>query len=143
MNSMPKSSPEKELIKTFEAAGVIEYLEYLQSGKRLLWLNFKTGVAKGFGVTVGMTVVLGVAIWILTMLINLPVIGEYFADAQQYITEYADSTNYEDEFAEMTQQLQEINENTKTGLHLEAGIPESDGTELPVVDEAVDPVSQE
>jgi hypothetical protein len=113
MKSEPKTSPDKELIKVFEAAGVVEFMEYLQSGKRLMWLNFKAGVAKGFGVTVGMTVVLGVAIWILTMLVNLPVLGEYFEKAEQFITEYADSTNYEDEFAEMNEYLREINENTK------------------------------
>ena len=113
MKTEPKSSPDKELIKVFEAAGLVEFLEYLQSGKRLMWLNFKAGVAKGFGVTVGMTVVLGVAIWILTMLVNLPVLGEYFETAEQFITEYADSTNYEDEFAEMNEYLREIKENTK------------------------------
>lgn len=143
MKSKPKSSPDKELVKVFEAAGVIEYLEYLQSGKRLLWVNFQAGVAKGLGLTVGLAVVLAAVVWVLTMLMDLPLIGEYFADAQQYITEYADSTNYEDEFAEMNQQLQEINENTKTGLPLEAGASESDGTGRPVEVEAADPVSQE
>ena len=92
----------------------MEYLEYLQSGKRLLWLNFKAGVAKGFGVTIGMTVVVALFIWILTMLVDLPLIGAYFSDAQQYVAEYADNTNYKDEFAEMNQQLREINENIKT-----------------------------
>ena len=113
MKSMPKTSPDKELIKIFEAGGVVDYLEYLQSGKRLLWLNFKAGVAKGFGVTIGMTVVVGLLIWTLTMLVDLPLIGEYFSDAQQYVSEYADNTNYKDEFAEMNQQLREINENIK------------------------------
>lgn len=113
MQSRPKSSPDQEIIKAFEAGGVIDYLQYLQSGKRIMWINFKAGVAKGFGITFGMTVVLGMVIWILTMLISLPVIGEYFADAQQYVTEYADSTNYEDEFAEMNQLLREINQKTK------------------------------
>ena len=113
MQSMPKTSPDQEIIKAFEAGGVIDYLQYLQSGKRIMWINFKAGVAKGFGITFGMTVVLGLVIWILTMLINLPVIGEYFADAQQYVTEYADSTNYEDEFKEMIQLLGEINENNR------------------------------
>lgn len=114
MKSMPKTSPDKELVKIFEAGGVVEYLEYLQSGKRLLWLNFKAGVAKGFGVTIGMTVVVALFIWILTMLVDLPLIGAYFSDAQQYVAEYADNTNYKDEFAEMNQQLREINENIKT-----------------------------
>ena len=113
MKSMPKSSPDKEIIKAFEAAGVVEYMEYLQSGKRIMWLNFKAGVAKGLGLTVGMTLVLGVFVWVLTMLVNLPIVGEYFGEAEQFLTEYADNTNYTDEFGEMNQLLREINENMK------------------------------
>ena len=107
----PKYSPDKEIVKLFEAAGVVEYLEYLQSGKRIMWVNFRAGVAKGLGLTVGLAVVLGVAVWVLTMLVDLPLVGEYFANAEQYLTDYANSTNYEDEFSEMNQQLGEINEN--------------------------------
>lgn len=113
MSSTPKTSPDKELVKVFQAAGVVDYLEYLKSGKRIFWVNFNAGVARGLGMTIGMTVILGVFIWVLTMLVDLPVVGEYFADAKQYITEYADNTNYKDEFQEMNQALQEINENTK------------------------------
>ena len=111
MKSMPKSSPDKELVKVFEAAGVVDFLEYLQSGKRMLWVNFKAGVAKGVGVTVGMTSILGVLAWVLTMLVDLPLIGNYFTDAKQYVTEYAENTNYKEDFALMNQQLQEINDN--------------------------------
>ncbi len=113
MKSMPKSSPDKEIIKAFEAAGVVEYMEYLQSGKRIMWLNFKAGVAKGLGLTVGLTVVLGVFVWVLTMLVNLPIVGEYFGEAERYLTEYADNTNYTDEFSEMNQLLREIKDNTE------------------------------
>ena len=113
MKSKPKSSPDKELIKVFEAAGVVDYLEYLQSGKRIMWVNFKAGIAKGFGITIGMTVVVAIFIWILTMLMDLPLIGEYFQEAKIYVDEYKESTNYTDEFSEMNQLLREINENTK------------------------------
>jgi len=113
MKSMPKSSPDKELVKVFEAAGVVDYLEYLQSGKRIMWVNFKAGIAKGFGVTIGMTVVVAIFIWILTMLMDLPLIGEYFQEAKIYVDEYKESTNYTDEFSEMNQLLRDISENTK------------------------------
>lgn len=113
MKSTPKTSPDKELVKVFEAAGVVDYLEYLQSGKRIMWVNFKAGVAKGFGITIGMTVVVAIFIWILTMLVDLPLIGEYFQEAKIYVDEYKESTNYTDEFAEMNQLLRDINENTK------------------------------
>ena len=113
MKSMPKSSPEKELVKVLNAADVVEFLEYLKSGKRVFWVNFRAGVAKGLGVTVGMTVILGILIWVLTMLVDLPLVGEYFKDAQSYVTEYAENTNYKADFEVMNQQLQEINENTR------------------------------
>ena len=111
MKSTPNSSPDKELVKVFEAAGVVDFLEYLQSGKRIMWINFRAGVAKGVGVTVGMTFIVGILAWVLTMLVDLPLIGDYFTDAKQYVTDYAENTNYKDDFALMTQQLQQINEN--------------------------------
>jgi hypothetical protein len=114
MKSRPKSSPDKELVKVLEAGGAVEYLQYLQSGKIILWTNFKAGVAKGFGITVGMTLVLGVFVWIMTQLVDLPVVGEYFAEAKQFAVDYTDNTNYSDEFMEMNRLLEEINENTKT-----------------------------
>ncbi len=122
MKSMPKSSPDKELVKMFEAAGVVDYLEYLQSGKRIMWANFKAGIARGFGITVGMTLVVGIFIWILAMLVDLPVVGEYFSEAKQYINEYTENTNYKDEFLEMNQLLGEINENTKEEASPEASL---------------------
>lgn len=112
MPSPPDSSPEKEIIKTFEAAGIIEYLEYLQSGKRLFWTNFKAGVAKGLGITVGATVVLAILVWFLAKLVALPVVGEYFAQAEDFIEEFMEASNYKEDFAEMNQLLQEIRENT-------------------------------
>ena len=111
MKSMPKSSPEKELVKVLDAADVVEFLEYLKSGKRVFWVNFRAGVAKGLGVTVGMTLILGILVWVLTMLVDLPLVGEYFQEAQSYVTEYAENTNYKADFEVMNQQLQEINEN--------------------------------
>ena len=59
-----------------------------------------------------MTVVVGIIIWVLMMLVDLPLVGEYFRDARQYITEYAESTNYKADFAELNQRLMEIEENT-------------------------------
>jgi len=113
LKSIPKTTPDKELIKVFEAAGVVDYLEYLQSGKRIMWVNFRAGIARGFGMTIGMTVVVAVFIWVLTILVDLPVLGEYFQEAKIYVDEYKESTNYTDEFMEMNQLLREINENLK------------------------------
>lgn len=109
----PNKSPDREVIQAFEAAGVIDYLQYLQSGKTLMWINFKAGVARGLGLTVGATLVLGIAIWVLAKLVDLPVIGEYFEQVMLYINEYTENSNYKDELAEITGLLQEIRENSE------------------------------
>ena len=108
MPTPPKESPEKELMRTLEAAGVVEYLEYLRSGKRVLWLNFKAGVAKGLGITLGMSVVVGLVVWGLTMLVDLPLVGEYAREAVAWVKEYQESTNYNEEFKEMNELLRDI-----------------------------------
>lgn len=113
MKSKPESSPEKEVVKVFEAGGVVDFLEYLQSGKRIMWVNFKAGVARGLGVTVGMTLVIGVIVWVLTMLVDLPLVGRYFAEARQYVAEYAENTNYKADFEKMNDLLEDINQNTR------------------------------
>jgi hypothetical protein len=70
-----------------------------------------------------MTVVVGIIVWVLTMLVDLPLVGEYFEDAQSYLTEYAENTNYQSDFDEMNRLLTEINENIKEGT-----VPESPST---------------
>lgn len=113
MSSSPQNSPDKELVKAFEAGGVVDYLQYLQSGKRIVLTNFLAGISKGFGITIGMTVVLAIFIWLLTKLVSLPFVGEYFQKVEGQIQEYAEKTNYTDEFQEMNRLLEEISENTK------------------------------
>ena len=78
-----------------------------------MWINFKAGVAKGLGMTLGMTVVLGLLIWALTQLVALPIVGEYFEDAEKYVQEYVEKTDYKSEFEEMNHVLNEINKNLK------------------------------
>ena len=78
-----------------------------------MWTNFKAGVARGLGITVGATLVLAILIWVLTKLVNLPVIGEYFEQAMVYVNEYTESTNYNAEFIEMNELLRQIKDNTE------------------------------
>ena len=111
-NSSLETSPDKELVKIFEAAGVVDYLQYLQSSRLIMWTNFKAGIAKGFGITIGMTVVIGLLVWILAKLVYLPVVGEYFQAAENYVNEYVEKTDYSSEFDEMNKLLREISHNT-------------------------------
>lgn len=113
MASPPENSPDAELVKVFKAAGVVDFMQYLQSGRSILWINFKAGIAKGLGMTLGMTVVLALLIWILTKLVALPIVGEYFREAEQFVHEYVEKTDYKGELVEMNELLEDINENIK------------------------------
>ena len=133
MKKPDKSSPDKEMLKAFEAAGLVDYLEYIQSGKRIMAANFKAGVARGLGITVGMSLVLGIVAWVLTLLVDLPVVGEYAAQVEAYMNEYRESTNYNDDFEKMNELLRHIEENTKEpGALTEAPGSPSKAPDFPV-----------
>lgn len=102
------SHTEKQIIKTLEHSGVADYIQYLKSPWRIFWTNLLAGISRGLGIILGMTVVLGVSLWVLSQMESLPVIGEYFGTIQNQITEYAESTNYSEEFQEMQGTLSEI-----------------------------------
>lgn len=104
---MPKDT-EKHIKETFDSQGVLDFLEYIQSPWRIFWSNFLAGVSRGFGIVVGMSVVLGLAIWIIAQMVSLPWVGEYFQKVQEYIVSYAEQTNYTSEFNEINQNLIEI-----------------------------------
>ena len=50
--------------------------------RRMLWLNFLAGLARGFGIAIGLTLVAAAFLSVLGRLaaLNLPVIGRYIAE---------------------------------------------------------------
>jgi len=50
--------------------------------RRMIWLNFLAGLARGFGIAVGLTLVAAAFISLLGRLaaLNLPLIGRYIAE---------------------------------------------------------------
>lgn len=56
--------------------------ELLQNPWRILLLNFLAGLARGFGIAIGLTLIAGAFLVLLTRLasLNLPVIGKFIAE---------------------------------------------------------------
>ena len=50
----------KKLFNEFNRAHLLEYIELVNSPKKLFWLNFLSGLAKGLGLTIGTAIVLTV-----------------------------------------------------------------------------------
>jgi hypothetical protein len=71
----------------FAKSGMADYVELYRRPRRMLWLNFIAGLARGFGMAVGFTVIGAVFLLILARLatFNLPIIGEFVADVARIV----------------------------------------------------------
>ena len=79
------------LAKAFEELQVQDFMKYLHSPWRIVWHNFVAGIFRGLGIIVGMTVVFGVLIWMLTQLVDFPLIGQYFWDLKNILEGFSSS----------------------------------------------------
>jgi hypothetical protein len=119
IQKMPKSEREQVewLVDAIEAVGLEEFMEYIRSPWKMLWPNFVAWVARGFGALVGATIVIGLVGWSLTILIDLPLIGQrlepYVAKVQTEFKKYTEATNYKTNFESMESLLREIRNNTR------------------------------
>lgn len=66
---------------------VIELVELLGNSKKLIWRNFISGISKGIGIGIGVTILSAVLIYLLQRIVrlNIPVIGEYISDIAQIV----------------------------------------------------------
>ena len=58
-----------------------EYTEMLKSPKKMIWINFLAGLARGLGIAIGATVLGALFLIILFKIgqLNLPIIGKFIA----------------------------------------------------------------
>ena len=71
----------KNLTMTMENMRIAEYVQYLNRPGKLLWTNFLIGVARGLGSTIGLAIVLMIAVYVLQKLItlNLPFLSDWLS----------------------------------------------------------------
>ncbi len=84
-NSSSKDDDYKLLNKMsdhFERARLADYVDLMQKPGRMLFLNFISGIAKGFGFAVGFTILGAILIYILqkVLILNLPIISDIIAE---------------------------------------------------------------
>lgn len=80
----------ERLAARLEAIRLADYLELLEKPKKLLWVNFVAGIARGLGFAIGTTIVFAVVIEILRrlILINIPLISDYLIDLFRLIEQH-------------------------------------------------------
>lgn len=71
-----------ELAVNMEKMKLAEYVDLLEHPWRLLYINFISGIARGFGIAVGFALLGALVVFILQQLVtlNLPVIGGFIAE---------------------------------------------------------------
>ena len=85
-----------------------EFIRYSSSPWRIVWTNFVAGVFRGLGAIIGASVFIAAMIWMLTLFVDIPLIGEYASNAKSTVVGYVNDTNYNDEFERMAQTLENI-----------------------------------
>lgn len=81
----------QELIKSvalqLEKARFGEYIDLMQNPARMLTINFFAGIARGFGVAFGFTILGAIVIYLLQRLVvlNLPIIGGVISEVVKLV----------------------------------------------------------
>lgn len=78
-----------EISLNMEKMGIAEYIEMLNNPRRLFFTNFWAGIARGFGMAIGFTVLAAIVIYVLQEIIvlNIPLIGDFIADIVEIVQE--------------------------------------------------------
>lgn len=71
-----------QIALNMEKFKLIDYVYYLENPRKLFFANFIGGLARGFGMAVGFTLLGAVAIYLLQTVVrmNLPLIGEFITE---------------------------------------------------------------
>lgn len=79
----------EELANNLERAKLHEYVDFVNNKKRLLYINFLGGLARGFGMAIGFTILGALAIYFLNKIIawNIPLIGDFIAEIVRIVQE--------------------------------------------------------
>lgn len=72
-----------------ERANLAEFMQLVQNPVRLIFLNFLSGLARGFGIAIGLTIIASLFLVFLSRLasLNLPIIGKFIAELVRIVNQ--------------------------------------------------------
>jgi hypothetical protein len=76
-----------KLGKTVEKILVRDYIDVFQNWRKFMWTNFLRGVMMGFGSVIGATIGIGILLWLLSQLGDIPWLGNLFKNAKDAISQ--------------------------------------------------------
>lgn len=87
-NEITNMSQIEKLSRKMDNMRVAEYVEMISNPKRVIFMNFVAGLARGLGMGIGFTVLAGIVIYLLQSWVNLPYIGKLIAELLNIIDGY-------------------------------------------------------
>ncbi|QGT99684.1 hypothetical protein SYNTR_1091 [Candidatus Syntrophocurvum alkaliphilum] len=77
----------QELSESMEKMRLAEYVHMLENPTRLIYINFLLGLARGFGMAIGFTILAALFVYFLQKLVvlNMPLIGDFIAELVQIV----------------------------------------------------------
>lgn len=82
-----------EMSLKMEKMKFVDYVYFIEHPRKMLWANFTNGVARGFGIAIGFTILSAITLYILKFIvtINLPYIGEFISDIVEIVQRSLDN----------------------------------------------------
>jgi hypothetical protein len=79
----------EKLTSALENIKIMEYVEFLNNKRRMLYTNFLAGLARGLGMAVGFTILGAILVYLLKQVVflNLPLISDFIANIVQLVNE--------------------------------------------------------
>ncbi len=107
-NVSKRDKPLTKREKQLAAVAMEDFIQYVSSPWRIVWVNFLAGVFRGLGALIGASIVLALVVWVLTLLVDVPLVGEYAKDVKGTMASYMKDTNYNDDFDRIGDTLERI-----------------------------------
>lgn len=112
MRRHPRRHPDDQVRKTASkrliSAELEDFLRYLNSPWHIIWRNILVGLTRGLGAVFGATVVVALAIWVLKIFIDMPLVGEYASMIRAKVDAVAQETRYSDDFERLQGTMESI-----------------------------------
>lgn len=83
----------KDTIDKLSRVGLHEYATYLSHPGRIFWTNLLAGTARGLGFLLGAAIVLAVFSYLVSVLVDLPYIGEFFLNLNKFLEQSTELYN--------------------------------------------------
>lgn len=76
-----------------EKSQIADYVLLLQRPRRLIMFNLFSGISRGIGIAIGVTVFTSTIVYMLKLVgaLNIPIIGNYIADVVQHVQQHLDA----------------------------------------------------